>query len=271
MALLVRLFGTGFLGKRVFAAKRQSTWIYSRANAIAGGRYNTEWKWEQNTLAREIFYLRRAVSNNKFAKVPKDLQCMCLNNLGNRLQVAGRVIEALDCWRRALEVLPNFGMSLCNRARILAAYAEALENRDLHALFLFVAHKEASAALAPTAIYTSRRDLLTREAAKELKERIESILDLKEIDALDPHPLRRKDASPTEEEREYHRWCLVNCLYLNPSNDLGPYTIATGDSIALPTLLVWDLRKLGANPLAPECLSKKYRCRLQFPMPRSSS
>jgi hypothetical protein len=56
---------------------------FSRANAIAGDRYGTAWQWDQPTLAREIFYLRRAVSNEKFPETPDVTKCMCLNNLGN--------------------------------------------------------------------------------------------------------------------------------------------------------------------------------------------
>jgi hypothetical protein len=52
---------------------------FSRANAIAGQRYGTEWQWEQPTLARELFYLRRAVSHQKFAQVPDVIRCMCLD------------------------------------------------------------------------------------------------------------------------------------------------------------------------------------------------
>ena len=93
---------------------------FSRANAIAGNRYGTKWQWEQATLAREIFYLRRALGHPKFIQTPASVQCMILNNLGTRLRVAGRIIEALEYWRRALQVQPNFGMALCNRANCLA-------------------------------------------------------------------------------------------------------------------------------------------------------
>ena len=152
--MLVHLLGTKLLSKRAFVGKQAILLDYSRANAIAGERYGTQWQWEQPTLAREIFYLRRAVSHQEFRTDSEVTKCMCLNNLGNRLRVAGRVIEALEYWRRALEVQPNFGMALCNRAIILADYAEALEDTGQRALFLWVAHKEASAALAPTALYT---------------------------------------------------------------------------------------------------------------------
>ncbi len=207
---------------------------YGRANALAGERYGTEWQWEQATLAREIFYLRRAVSHQKFGQIPSTAKCMCLNNLGNRLRVAGRAIEALEYWRRALEVQPNFGMALCNRARVLAAYAEGLE---IPAYGLsFVAHKEASAALAPTAAYTDIRDRHSREKTKELKNWIESVVDVNGIAALDP--LTSPDTSATEEERDYRHWCLVNYLYLTPSNDLGPYSVASADSMGLATHVV---------------------------------
>jgi hypothetical protein len=92
-----------------------------------------------------------------------------------------RTVEALEYWRRALEVQPNFGMTLCNRAIILAAYAEAFEDTETRALFLWVAHKEASAALAPAASYTSSHDEVTRNAVKTLKAWIESVLDVEGI------------------------------------------------------------------------------------------
>jgi hypothetical protein len=134
---------------------------YGKANAIAGDRYGTKWQWEQPTLAREIYHLRRAVSHERFTQAPDKLRCVCLNNLGKRLCVAGHVAEALDSWRRALEVEPHFGMALCNRARTLATYALALEDEGQKALFLWMAHKEASAALAPTALYTDVHDKVT--------------------------------------------------------------------------------------------------------------
>jgi tetratricopeptide (TPR) repeat protein len=208
----------------------------SRANAIAGNRYGTKWQWDQPMLAQEIFYLRRAILNPKFNHVSDIDRCKILNNLGNRLQVAGRLIESIDCWRRALEILPNFGMALCNRARYFAAYSQALENEGHRALFLFVAHKEASAAISRTAIYTHPHDRHNRKLAKELKEKIESLIDLKAMAAL--NPLTWPDTSTSEQEREYRHWCLTNRLYLNPLNDLGAYTIATYDWVVLPAHVV---------------------------------
>ena len=208
----------------------------SRANAIAGNRYGTKWQWEQPTLTREIFYLRRAISNPKINQVPDTVRCMILNNLGNRLRVAGRFIESIEYWRRALEVQPNFGMALCNRACSLAYYAQAFEDTGTRALFLWVAHKEAAAALAPTAVYTHPRDGSTRKATKRVKEWIESVIDVEGMAAL--NPLTCPDTSATKEEHDYCRWCLTNRLYLNPSFYLGWHTMATPDFLGLPSHVV---------------------------------
>ncbi|VVB65310.1 Uncharacterised protein [uncultured archaeon] len=208
----------------------------SRANAIAGNRYGTKWQWEQDTLAREIFYLRRAVSYPKFNRVPDTARCMILNNLGNRLRVAGRLIESLEYWRRVLELQPNFGMALYNRALSLAHYADAIEDTGTRVLFLWVAHKEASAALASTAVYTHPRDEGARVAAKRLKEWIESIMDVEAAATL--NPLTWPDISATKEEHGYRRWCLTNRLYLNPSTDLGRPTVATTDFLGLSSHVV---------------------------------
>ena len=51
-------------------------------------------------------------------------------------------------------------------------------------------------------------------------------------------PLTWQDTDAKEEERDYRHWCLVNCLYLNPLNDLGPYTVSATDSMGLATHVV---------------------------------
>jgi hypothetical protein len=208
----------------------------SWANAIAGERYGTRWQWEQPTLAREIFLLRRAISNQKFGAFPDIERCQILNNVGNRLRVAGRYLDALAYWDRVLQIQPNFGMALCNRSMILAAYAKTLADANDLALFLWVAHKEASAALAPTALYTHARDAQTIKQVRERKNWIESVVDVRGIAGLDP--LSRPDSSATEEERDYRSWSLTQRLFLDPANDLGPYAVAATDSLLLPTHVV---------------------------------
>lgn len=219
------------LEKRAIAGTQAIILDLSRANAIAGNRYGTEWQWDQPTLAREIFYLRRAVSNPAFSQTSSVTKCKCLNNLGTRLRVSGRAIEALEYWSRALQVQPNFGMALSNRARLLTNYGAALDDPNEGILFLWMAHKEASAAIAPTALYTDASDERTKESTRSLKDWIESQIDPAEISAL--NPLVFQDDSASEDERNYRNWCLANCLFVNPLNDLGAHSVAAADSMGL--------------------------------------
>ena len=214
------------LDQKTFRGELAISLDYIRAIAIAGKRYGTEWQWDQATLAREIFHLRRAVSHKDFpSDFPGSLQGVSASTtLATDWKVAGRAIEALDCWRRTLEIKPNFGMSLCNRAIVLANYALALEDEEEKACFLWAAHKEASAALAPTANYTDIHDEGTRRTAKKLKDWIESALDVQGIAATGVDPLAAEDTAATAEEREDRRWCLVNRLYLNPLKSILAHT-----------------------------------------------
>jgi len=104
--------------------------------------------------------------------------------------------------------------------------------------FLWMGHKAASAAIAPTAIYTDvRRDRRNRDLCVELKKSIEKMLNVDAMAADDPlnHSDRVYSSPP---EIAYRQWCLENFLYLDPVNDLGPHPFVGGDFIALPSHVV---------------------------------
>ena len=101
-----------------------------------------------------------------------------------------------------------------------------------------MAHKEVSAAVAPDALYTNHQDEHTQRLTKTLKKCLESVLETREIAAVGVDPLAGEDSAATKEERDYRKWSLVNCLFLTPLNDLGPYTIASTDSLQLGTHVI---------------------------------
>lgn len=221
------------LEKRDLSVSLRTAIYYTWANTIAGLRYGTEWQWEQKTLARETYLLRKAISNPEFSKVEVLERCKALNNLGNRLHVAGRIVEALVVWRRALSLESSFGMALCCEAQALSLYASSLESGKERALFLWMAHKKAVAALAPRAIYTDRRDRKTMEAVGALKTRIEAAIDTKKIsEVVDSFSM---NPSLPVDERAYRDWCLANTLFLSPLNDLGSFPMAAADTLQLPS------------------------------------
>ena len=133
-------------------------------------------------------------------------------------------------------IQPNFGMALCNKAKLLTEYAHSVEDPGTATLFLWRAHKDASAALATSAVYTDPGDQRNRELTKGLKEWIESVVDLNGVEAA--APLAGHEIHWEEQERTYREWCLANSLCLNPLNDLGAYSIASGDNLDLATHVV---------------------------------
>jgi tetratricopeptide (TPR) repeat protein len=209
---------------------------YNRANAIAGSRYNTPWAWEQPTLAREICYLRRAAGHPDFSRISKTYQCMILNNLGNRLRVAGRFIEAIECWKQVLVIEPKFGMSLCNLAIRFKDYSEIIEDPGAQTLLSYAAYLKATEAIDSNAIYTHTADDRTKEPVAKLKTELEDALNLPGLREYGPFGRPSEKTDPAS--IEYEAWCLNNVLYLNALNDIGPHKVLAQDSLGLPTHVV---------------------------------
>ncbi len=52
-------------------------------------------------------------------------------------------------------------------------------------------------------------------------------------------PLKHKHSlGKTTKERAYRKWCLENRLFLNPLNDLGPFSIGARDVLSTPSIIV---------------------------------
>jgi hypothetical protein len=67
----------------------------------------------------------------------------------------------------------------------------------------------------------------------------------------------------TDEEKKYRTWCLQNALFLNPLNDLGPYPIAAGDVLSIPTIVTSLFEgpncQILFNQLKQEFITARYR------------
>ena len=108
---------------------RSNAWDYRRPRyrkASAGS------EWEQPALEKEILILRRARYGQGFDNSPVHLQCQILNNLGNQLSAAGRVIDALEPRRHALAIEPRFWMARGTLALSLTSYTLRLCNITHH-------------------------------------------------------------------------------------------------------------------------------------------
>ncbi len=215
---------------------------YFLSNAWANKRQLEErserdrWKWEQPEVEKQIIHLRRAIRRDGFSDLAPLRQWQILTNLGNILNTVGRFVEALEYWDQALLLAPTFGMAQGNRAYGLVHYSKSLYDDGHQPIFLRHAHVGFRSALAtvendPQGVDPWARDTFGKETAW-----IESVVRpeyLSQGTDMDEFPL-----GDSEEEIEYRRWCLRNRLFLNPLNDLGPYSVAAHDVLTTPSIVV---------------------------------
>ncbi|NPV20375.1 LA2681 family HEPN domain-containing protein [Bradyrhizobium aeschynomenes] len=211
---------------------------YFRANAWEARKLQKHrdevalWDWEQPEAQQQILHLRKAMRHPGFQKLDSVRQCQIQTNLGNQLSHIGRFVESLPRWEGALAIRPRFGMALGNRGYGLKQYGHALYDPGHARVFFATAHAQFSAALAPEAEFEGYDQDQIKARFAELLSEIEEHVD---VDAVRSSiKVDGYDLGETPEERAYRRWALDERLFLNPLNDLGPYTIAARDILVLP-------------------------------------
>lgn len=231
------------LGLRQLTSVETTLLHYFRANAWNNNRHIKNqnfaeiWSWEQPELEKELFYLRSAVVIELgFESLDDTRKCQIFTNLGNAMMTLGRFIEAVEYWNKALALIPNFGMALGNRGNLLSYYARMLYDLDHAGIFFKFSHDDLSAALASKAFYENPDYLMARAGFEKEKIQIEAHIDLESV--TQHLNLNGYSLGQSEDERQYRRWCLSNCLFLNPLNDLGPFPIAAQDILSSPSYLV---------------------------------
>lgn len=215
----------------------QATSHYFLANAwsgigvVAGDHRRLD--LEQPYLENVVLHLRMALADEEGVReLRKERVCQILTNLGNALSSVGRIVEAVEYWERALEIVNRFPMALANKGQGLSYYAEILYDEGHQSVFLKHAHEDLQEALSSN--LRKHLEGNAAEAFEATKARIEAYLRREYLEKeLDLHGFSLGD-SP--EEAGYREWCLENRLFLNPLNDLGPYPIAARDFFSLPSI-----------------------------------
>jgi tetratricopeptide (TPR) repeat protein len=205
---------------------------YFRANAWSVlQRWETTnvWDWEHPALGKQIFHLRKCVSHPSFSKLEKLRRCQVFTNLGNCMDTVGRFVEAQEYWGQALVLEPRFAMAVGNKGSGLENYAHALYDPGHQMLFVKFAHSAVRQALRKNALYDDIHPQ-ARAHFESVKNRIESRAPNLRTIKLHDHP-----TGESQKEQNYRAWCLQHRLFLNPLNDLGPYSIANRDVLMLPT------------------------------------
>jgi len=208
---------------------------YFRGNAFAAKR-NLErsgkpaaWDWHQEELEQEIISLRTASQAAERTDLPLEIRCPMMTNLGNALNYVGRFVEAVDWWDRALALDARFGMALGNKGFGLFHYGQQLYDEGHRGLF----YKKARDLMASAVEHGC--DPHARAAFERLTAGIDEILPPE----FSEHPFETEEfpLGKTVGERRYRAWCFKNRLFLNPLNDLGPFTIAAQDVFTVPSMV----------------------------------
>jgi tetratricopeptide (TPR) repeat protein len=187
------------------------------------------WAWEQTETEKEIFHLRAALIEPAFVELEPFRQCQILTNLANTYDTIGRFVEAQEYWGRALVINPRFGMALGNRGLGLWHYAFSLYDSGHATIFLKSALNDLNHSLEIPAddpfakkIYLGKRNKILSSFPKL---------------ATEEFNLSDFSLGSSENEIQYREWCLRNCLFLNPLNDLGALPIAARDIFSLPDIV----------------------------------
>lgn len=218
----------------------EATLYYYRANAFAAKRAinsnfrKTQFDWHQADLSDEIFSLRKSIESDDFFQLNIVRCCQIYTNLGNALNTAGRPIEALAVWDKALKIIPTFAMAAANRAYGLIHYLEGLYDQGHQCLFLVEAARSFEIALSDNAIWDGAYpDKIKQKFQSELNQIKHHLEDnCNDLNSFDPNAF---ELGKNDEAIALNGWRLKNRLFLNPLNDLGELTVASQDVFHLPS------------------------------------
>ena len=221
---------------------------YYRANAHQNRQHEAgltrSWMWEMEHFQSELLELRKAVRHRGFEKLDHIRQCQVLTNLGGKLSTVGRPVEALHYWDRALSIEPRFAMALLNQGEGLANYAQSVSDVGHRQLMLAQAHDSIVAGLDDSAIHDNPSNL---EYLPIFEQRAQALRNYINIASANENLREKHSLGRSKAERSYRQWCLSKRLFLNPMNDLGPHSIASHDSLVLPSITM-PIEKGGATP-----------------------
>lgn len=215
--------------------KRKSTVLYNLANG-----YESLFSFEKNNdpligyfkrskLNKVKEYYHEAIYSDD-SNYPERISKM-LTNLGKCYDKFGRIVEALECYERALEANPNHGMPMGNKGVALSYYAHVSGHH--FGTFMNEAHYSLTQALEMGVIPESRNYFLDNlkkieQIYPEIVKNVSNPLDFPGVEV----------EGDSELERFLVEYCLENKLYLNICNVCQRCGAAVGDTLKIKSMLV---------------------------------
>jgi len=151
-------------------------------------------------------------------------------NLGNCLDTLGRVMDALECYEKSLELKPDLGMALGNKGLALSYYAAVAGEHQ--GTFLAEAYS-----LLSKALQLGVPPEKTPTFSKYLEEIGQKLPDKQISNGLPEYPGYTIKAD-SKFDRFLQEFCLANKLYLNICNFCQRCDAAIGDTAVIKKMIV---------------------------------
>ena len=193
------------------------------------------WGWEQPERQKAIVCLRRCINAPGFKEIDDFRRCQIYTNLANQLNTAGRPVDAIEYWDRALSEHEMFGMALGNKGYGLLTYAKAMYDQSHRAIFLKLAYDLLNTSLSDKAYYESMGYHPAMDFFKGQIQWIKRVVQPKYL--AEPIKFGNFSMGSSKTEISYRQWCLNNKLFLNPLNDVTNDSVANHDILVLPSYI----------------------------------
>lgn len=207
---------------------------YWKSN-IFSALYNITENKDNNLLEMQLCELRSAISHRNFSDISQQNKVQIRTNLANALTNCGRYPEALEHYDDALKIMPNYGLTLANRARCLIGYARISNDVGHQQILLRAAQSSFFQAAKSDTIYETVHQI--ENLSPEYYARAEGLASGFDANRIDrAFKANEKSLGRSKDEQKYRLYCLENRLFLNPINDAYNHPISAADPISISNL-----------------------------------
>ncbi|NBV84615.1 hypothetical protein EBR57_10965, partial [bacterium] len=231
------------------------------------------WDWEQPEIEKEIVHFWKSLRQFEKCEPSTDTkkeiihQTALYTNIANMFSNVGRSIEALQFYEKALKISPNDPQTIGNLGMCLNIYAKSIYDHGHQTIIQMIAYQNLLNAINNPTLIVEAKSIFEAEKhsiiSRHTKVEINEMLDWTSKKLGKSYSI-----GSTKAERSYRKWCLTNGLFLNPLNDLGPYSIASRDIIHLPTLKACPIAEIDKvkhiqgfiNCLKQDFISARFKC-----------
>lgn len=225
------------LEKTLSTANEAAILYYYLGNAwadldqIINGSSTNIWRYERLENIRAIVNYRKCICIDDISpEIRNGIVIQAYTNLGNMFSQAGRSVYAIELWKNALRINPNFGMAGCNLSHGLIAFLKCLYDDAHQAILARYAYKKLNAHISDQSIFQNAKEAF----AKDIRD-IELVVNaeyLKQDDDFEEFSLGNDNS-----EIHYKKWVLNHSLFLNPLNEVYKHSVVAHDVLLLPSMI----------------------------------